>query len=63
MREELRRTRERGYAIKNGENFEECRCIGAAILSDEDRVLDAISICRSAESLIEEVALTLVPEE
>lgn len=42
--EELERTRERGYAIDNEERLRGLRCVAAPILSNEDRVLGAVSI-------------------
>lgn len=44
LEQELNRIRERGYAIDDEEHHEGLRCIAAPVLSNDDRVLGAMSI-------------------
>jgi DNA-binding IclR family transcriptional regulator len=51
LREELARTRERGFALADGEEISGVRAVGAPIYSPEDEVLGAISLTAAANRL------------
>lgn len=51
LREELARTRERGFALADGEEISGVRAVGAPIQSAEDTVLGAISLTAAASRL------------
>jgi IclR family KDG regulon transcriptional repressor len=61
LRQELRRTRERGYALDNGENLARLCCIGVPIFGPLDRVEGAISMSFPLGRFTEEVYSSLVP--
>jgi IclR family KDG regulon transcriptional repressor len=61
LREDLSRTRERGYALDDIENIEGLRCIAVPLFGPGGRVLGAISISAPAFRFSEEVYLPLVP--
>ena len=54
LMEEMRRTRERGYAIDNEEETLGVRCVATAILSDEGRPVGAVSIQGTTMSMTDE---------
>ena len=64
LRTELTATRRRGYAIDNGENEEDARCIGAPIRNRRGDVIAAVSLSapasRFAEDRESEVAQAVV---
>lgn len=53
LRDELRRTRERGYGIDAGENEEGAYCIGAPIFNQDGHVLAAVSLSAPATRMSE----------
>jgi IclR family acetate operon transcriptional repressor len=55
LRDELRRTRERGYGLDDGENEEGVRCIGAPIFDQENRVIAAVSLSAPAARMSERI--------
>uniref|UniRef100_UPI003EBCF134 IclR family transcriptional regulator domain-containing protein n=1 Tax=Halarchaeum sp. P4 TaxID=3421639 RepID=UPI003EBCF134 len=59
---ELERTRERGYAIDDEERLRGLRCVAAPILSNEDRVLGAVSIAGPTNRLQGELFEEELPE-
>lgn len=53
LREELRKTRERGYAIDNEETVMGLGCIAAPIFGSSNQVIAAISLSGNAELILE----------
>ncbi len=51
LRTILAETRQRGYALDDGENEENARCIGAPILNEQGRPIGAISVSAPASRL------------
>jgi IclR family acetate operon transcriptional repressor len=64
LREELRRTRERGYGLDDGENEEGVRCVGAPIFDQEGHVAGAVSLSapatRMGDGALSEAAASVV---
>jgi DNA-binding IclR family transcriptional regulator len=58
LREELRRTRERGYSLDNEEYMAGVRCVAAPILNREKKPVAAIGISVPRERLSDELAAT-----
>lgn len=61
LREDLDRTRQRGYAIDRCENTPRLCCIAAPVFGPEDKVLGAISLSIPINRFIPETYLPLVP--
>jgi DNA-binding IclR family transcriptional regulator len=61
LREELRRTRDRGYAVDDMENVPGLRCIAVPVFGPSERVLGAVSVSAPALRFTEEVIRQLVP--
>lgn len=64
LRDDLRRTRERGYGLDDGENEEGVRCIGAPILDRDGHVVAAVSLsapaARMGDRVLPEAAASVV---
>ncbi len=64
LRDELRRTRERGYGLDDGENEEGARCIGAPIFNQDGEVIAAVSLsapeARMSERTFTEAAAAVI---
>ena len=64
LRDDLRRTRERGYGLDDGENEEGVRCIGAPIFNREGQVVAAISLsapaARMGDRVLPEAAASVI---
>lgn len=54
FREELERTRERGYAIDDIENEDGIRCVGAPILADQTQPVGAVSVSGPASRMTDQ---------
>jgi len=61
LREDLARTRERGFAIDDRENDELIRCIGAPVRSADGSVTMALSVSGPSERVTPERVTTLAP--
>jgi IclR family KDG regulon transcriptional repressor len=62
LREDLHRTRQRGYSVSKGENIRGLCCIGAAVFGHEDQVLGAVSIAFPVNRFSEDTFLPLIPQ-
>lgn len=64
LRDDLRRTRERGYSLDDGENEEGVRCIGAPIFNQDGHVVGAVSLsapaARMSDRALPEAAASVV---
>ncbi|HOX32876.1 MAG TPA: IclR family transcriptional regulator [Spirochaetales bacterium] len=54
LREDLRRTRERGYSVDDMEHEDGVRCVGAPLRDSEGRVVGAISVSGFAQRITRE---------
>jgi IclR family transcriptional regulator, acetate operon repressor len=61
LREQLTVIRERGFAIDDGENQEDIRCVAAAVFDARGDVIGGISVSAPAFSFSTEVAYSLAP--
>jgi IclR family KDG regulon transcriptional repressor len=55
LRDDLSATRRRGFALDNGENEEDARCIGAPVFDQSGSVVAAISVSAPASRLPDEL--------
>ncbi len=64
LRDDLRRTRERGYGFDDGENEAGVRCLGAPILDQEGHVIAAVSLAapaaRMSDRALPEAAVSVI---
>ncbi len=61
LREELRRTRDRGYALDDMENIPGLRCIAVPVFGPSDQVLGAISVSAPALRFTQEAIRQVLP--